>query len=382
MIPIFDAHLDLAYNALGYDRDLTLPLSAIREREAALTTHCPATPDATWDTSDEHWGTATVTLPQMRAAGVRACLATLLVRAPESRPLQCAPRRFDLDHAHPWIAEAVALGQLAYYERLERAGEIALVHSANDLHGMDRLEGPILCVLSMEGCDPIVSPDDVPAWWERGLRTACLAHYRQGRYAYGTGGEGGLTDLGRQLLDAFADVGMILDLVHTAEPGFREALDQFDGAVFVSHANCRALVPGDRQLADAQIQAVVQRGGVMGVALDAWMLTPNYDRRTTPRERVTLDTLADHIDHVCQLTGNARHVGIGSDLDGGFGVEQCPAGVDSIADLQQLAAILAQRGYTVADVEAIFHGNWSRFFRANLPHSSATPLTPHRTRQA
>jgi len=368
LTPLFDAHLDLAYNALGYDRDLTRPLPELRLREALLSRTDRV--EASAPTSQEHWGTATVSLSAMRAANIRVCLATLLARTTNAKSLSRAPQRFDLDFGSPAITEAAAMGQLAYYNRMQKQRHITLVLNRADLDAAwSNPEGPIGCILSMEGCDPIVEPSEVAAWWERGLRTACLSHYGQGRYAFGTGGNGPLTDLGQQLLHEFQDVGMILDLVHTAEQAFFQSLDKFDGAVFVSHANCRALVPDDRQLSDEQIQHVLIREGVIGVVLDAWMLLPNYDRRTTPRDSVSLQDLANHIDHICQLAGDCRHVGIGSDLDGGFGTEQCPCEIDSISDLQLLADILARRGFPSHDIAAIFHGNWLRFFREHLPES-------------
>ena len=155
---------------------------------------------------------------------------------------------------------------------------------------------------------------------------------------------------------------MVLDLTHLADQAFWEALECFEGAVLASHNNCRALVPGDRQYSDEQLRAIVERGGVVGAALDAWMLHPGWIKGETPNAVVGLDAVADHIDHVCQVAGNAWHAGIGSDLDGGYGTEQCPHDLDTIADLQKIAGLLRARGYAETDVEAIMHGNWIRFF--------------------
>ncbi|MHC4399120.1 MAG: dipeptidase, partial [Planctomycetota bacterium] len=150
-------------------------------------------------------------------------------------------------------------------------------------------------------------------------------------------------------------------------PGFWQALDQFGGPVMASHHNCRALVPGDRQLSDEQIRRLVGRDGVIGMALDAWMLYPGWQKGETSRDVVGLEAVVDHVDHVCHLAGDCRHVGVGSDLDGGYGTEQTPHGLETIADLQKLADLLAARGYGDADVAAIFHGNWLEFFRRHLP---------------
>jgi membrane dipeptidase len=157
---------------------------------------------------------------------------------------------------------------------------------------------------------------------------------------------------------------MILDVTHLSDQCFDEALDIYRGPVLASHHNSRALVPDQRQLTDEQIKRLISRGAVIGAALDAWMLYPNWVRgKTTPNEAgVTLETVVDHIDHVCQLAGNARHAAIGSDLDGGFGIEQTPADLDTIADLQRLPELLRRRGFKEDDVAGILHGNWVRFF--------------------
>jgi membrane dipeptidase len=160
-------------------------------------------------------------------------------------------------------------------------------------------------------------------------------------------------------------LGIILDATHLCDESFRDALDHFRGPVWASHSNCRALVPHGRQFTDDQIKELIARGAVIGAAFDAWMLVPDWVRGTSTPEGagVTLETVVDHIDHICQLAGNARHCGIGSDLDGAFGREQCPSDVETIADLARLPAILRRRGYSEADVEAIAHGNFIRFLR-------------------
>jgi membrane dipeptidase len=161
--------------------------------------------------------------------------------------------------------------------------------------------------------------------------------------------------------------GMILDASHLTDESFYDALDRFNGPVLASHSNCRALVPGDRQLSDDMIRRLIERGAVIGIAMDAWMLEPGWIRGHTTPENVSLEDAADHIDHICQLAGNARHVAIGSDLDGGYGTEQTPKDLDTIADLQKMPDILAGRGYSDEDVALIMHGNWVRFLQEHLP---------------
>lgn len=77
----------------------------------------------------------------------------------------------------------------------------------------------------------------------------------------------------------------------------------------------------------------------------------------------TLNRLIDHYDHICQLAGNALHIGIGSDLDGAFGKEQSPSDIETIADLQKVSTLLSQRGFNDKDIDHVMHGNWLRFLR-------------------
>lgn len=358
--PIFDCHLDLAWSAVSFNRDLTRSVDEIRKSEQMLT-------------DERARGRSTVSLPELRQAGVRVCLGTMLARAGPGQIETPAGKRTDLDSAAPSIAYAAAHGQLAYYTLLEKQHHIRVLRTKSDLalHWTDAGEdaaAPLGMILSMEGTDPIVSPEQAQEWWDAGLRAAGLAHYGRGQHAYGTGVSGPLSAAGIELLREFERLGIILDVTHLCDLSMAQALDYFDGRVLASHHNCRALVSGDRQLADEQIRTLVRRGAVIGVALDAWMLYPGWVRGQTRPEVVGLDAVADHIDHVCQLAGSAGHSAIGSDLDGGFGTEQTPRDLDTISDLQKLGGILSGRGYTDADVDLIFHGNWLRFFLEALPH--------------
>jgi len=364
---ILDSHLDLAWNALTWKRDLTLDLAEINDREAGVV-------------DDPARGGATVSLPQMRHGGVAVCLATVMARVPYAG--HASVHTSTLDYPSHDIAHAVAQGHLSYYQCLEERNEIALIQTPSQLRqhwnrwraANDDLRGslPIGVIVAMEGCDAIVEPVHTERWFKAGLRCASLVHYGRSAYAVGTGDDGPLTPAGRELLKAFDRCGIILDVTHLCDTSFFEAIEIFHGPIHASHQNCRAVVPGDRQFTDEQIKLVIQRGGVLGVACDAWMLYPHWKRscraeEMTPRHVVTMQALVDHIDHICQLAGDSRHVAIGSDLDGGFGREQTPAGLDTIADLQKLASILSDRGYKDDAIDAVFHGNWLRFFTEHLP---------------
>jgi membrane dipeptidase len=355
MTLIFDAHLDLAWNALDWNRELRLPVAEIRRREREQGIDHKAR------------GNNTVAFPDLRRGRVGVFIATLLARL--FRPgLMPAIQRYDSMEA----AYAAAHGQMAYYRALTEQGLLRWItdwptlkaHAAAWLgEGTDN--PPLGFVLSMEGADPILAPDQVQKWWDAGLRIVGPAHYGVSPYAHGTGTEGGLFPQGPALLKEMDRVGMILDVTHLSDQCFDEALDVYGGPVLASHHNCRELVPDQRQLTDAQIKRLIGRGAVIGTALDAWMLYPGWIRgQTTPDQAgVTLATAVSHIDRVCQLAGNASHAAIGTDLDGGFGREQSPADLDTIADLQRLPGLLERRGYKTADITAICHGNWLRFFQ-------------------
>jgi membrane dipeptidase len=215
----------------------------------------------------------------------------------------------------------------------------------------------------MDGADPILEPAQLSEWHANGLRALSLSHFGTGRYAGGTASGLGLTALGAPLLKEMRRLGMILDVSHLDDLGFREALKLWDGPVMASHTNCRALVPHSRQFTDDQVCEVVKRDGVIGAVFDAWMLVPGWQRGTPGNSTFTMDKVADHIEHVCQLAGNSRHAAIGSDIDGGFGREQEPNDMDTIADLTKMEGILRKRGHSDADLAAIFHGNWLRLVR-------------------
>jgi membrane dipeptidase len=363
---IFDAHLDLAWNALQYDRDQRLDVLTLRANESHMTT----------DTR----GQCTVSLPAMRRGGVAICCATLLARVlpdgfeapqhPSHRKPKLAFAREDIDFADATIAYGTAYGQLGYYRLLESLGEITLIYTGKQLKehvATWQPTSPIGVILTMEGTDPIVTPAQTKHWFDLGMRTACLAHFGQSAHAMGTGYDGPLTLDGVQLLKQMDEHGVILDLVHTADLAISQALDIYSRPVCVSHANVRALVKGDRQLSDQQIQQVTQRGGVIGIALYNYMIKPGYPDNKPQKENVGLLDVAHHIDHICQLTGNAHCVGIGSDMDGGFGFEQIPRELQTISDLPKLAEVLSTEGFTDSDIINIMHGNWTRFFTENLP---------------
>lgn len=370
MRPIFDAHLDLSYNAVQWNRDLTVTLDELNAAESGMKDH-PSR------------GRAAVSFPEMRRARVDLCVGTVLARAKSNVCPTEGFSRHDLDHRTQSMAYAVAQGQLAYYRQAERDGHLRFIRTRQELathwqvRQNDPQSTPLGLILAMEGCDPMVTLDQATDWWDDGLRCASLAHFGQGHYAMGTGGDGPLTERGRQLLKEFESLGMILDLTHTADTAFWDALDRFSGPVHASHNMCRAIVPRDRQFSDEQIRALISRGAVVGMAFVAWMISPTrpdtlfsptWKTGQTPDESASLEKVVDHVDHICQLAGNASHVGLGTDLDGGFGTDETPHDLKTIADLHKLNPILARRGYSSEEIDGILYGNWLRFFSEALPN--------------
>jgi len=338
---IIDAHLDLAMNALRYGRDLRWSVSAIREKEAA---------------APVPGGTCTVSLPELRQGGIGLVFASVWTEPQE-----------DAEQEYRQAQE-----QLAYYRDLEAQGEVAVIT------GRDRLNAhlqqwaepapdhPVGLILSLEGAGALRSPGEVGEWYEAGLRVLGPAWYGRNRYVHGTGYPGPLTDQGRELLRAMEEVGLLLDLSHLAEESFYQALDAFSGTLLCSHSNCRSLVPGDRQISDHMISQVIERDGVIGVAMDCWMLKPGWVKGDS-NLAVSLSDYVNHLDHVCQLAGDSAHAALGTDLDGNFGREQSPHDLDTIADLAKIPALLQARGYRDSDIAAILHGNWQRLLSTAWP---------------
>jgi membrane dipeptidase len=349
---VFDAHLDLAWNAIDWNRDLRLSVAEIRRSEA--------------EQDAKGRGCNTVSFPELRRGKVVLFIATLLPRLFRPNLIPAVQRYTSMAAAY-----AAAHGQLAYYRALEQEGLLRWIKDAATLEAHvrawqraeDSTTLPLGFILSMEGADAVLVPEQVQEWWQAGLRIIGPAHYGISPYAHGTGTEGGLFPEGPALLREMERVGMILDVTHLSDQCFDEALDLYRGPVLASHHNCRALVPNQRQLTDEQIGRLVARGAVIGTALDAWMLYPGWVRGETKPEVVALEAMIDHIDHVCQLAGNARHAAIGTDLDGGYGTEQTPRDLDTIADLQRVPDMLRRRGYKEVDIEGIMYGNWVRFFK-------------------
>jgi membrane dipeptidase len=340
-------------NALEWNRDLRQPVMDIRKREEGLT-----------DKPDRAKGT--VALPELRKGNIGLVVATQIGRyvAPDN-PLP--------GWHSPEQAWAQTQGQLAWYKSMEAAGEMVMItnkaaleqHLALWMNEESNEKKPVGYILSLEGADSLVTLQHLETAYNYGLRAVGPAHYGPGRYANGTDATGHLNEQGRTLIREMDKLGMILDATHLCDDAFWDVMEIFKGPVWASHNNCRALVNHNRQFSDEMIKTLIDRGAVIGGALDAWMMVPNWVRQQSTPEgmQCNLEKLIDHLDHICQLAGNSLHIGIGTDLDGAFGKEQCPYDLETIADLQKVPTLLSKRGYSSTDIENVMHGNWLRFLR-------------------
>lgn len=350
---IVDAHLDLAMNAMEWNRDLRQPINEINQCESGLR-----------DKPDR--GNATVCLPELRKGNIGLVVATQIARyVAKENPLP--------GWRSPEQAWAQTQAQLAWYKSMEEQGEMVQIKDLRSLnihldiwndHSSNEHK-PIGYVLSLEGADSIVTPDHLERAYVYGLRAIGPAHYGPGRYANGTDATGGMNKEGLDLLKKMEELNIILDATHLCDDAFWQAMDNFHGHVWASHNMCRAIVDHNRQFSDEMIKVLIERNAIIGAAFDAWMLVPGWERgRSTPKGTgCNMEKVIDHIDHICQLAGNCLHVGIGSDLDGAYGKEQCPYDLETIADLQTIPALLHKRGYSNGDIENIMHKNWIRFLR-------------------
>jgi membrane dipeptidase len=342
---IVDGHEDIAFSAVMLHRDFMQDIATLRSVDKAK----------------EKEGSPTVCLPELVKGNIRIIFATIWV-AP------CGHESTDTSLCYKTAEEAhaQAMAELQYYKKLETEGYITIIRNREQLEEHLESSSRVGFVLLMEGADPIRVPAEAKEWYHAGIRIVGPA-WRRTRYASGTGEPGPLSPEGRELLKEMESLGIILDTSHLAEQSFFEALDLFHGTVIASHANSRTYVPTDRQLSNEMIKAIVARNGVIGTVLYNNFLDATWVERGKKRSEVTLATVIKHIVHVCDLAGDRLHAGIGSDFDGGFGVEAIPAEMDTIADLLKLGPVLQNNGFSENDASNVLGGNWIDLLRRSLP---------------
>jgi len=360
---IVDAHEDIAYNVIVHGRDYTLSAQETRAREAGDARTLAET------------GTCMLGLPEWLAGRVGIIFGTLFTMPAHYKSSGEGAQEFT--YTTPREAYAQAMQQFDLYARLaDENPRFALVRTERELNAVlatwkddapdAERKRQIGLVMLMEGADPIVKPRDVERWYERGLRIVGPAWLAGTRYAGGNAAPGPLTDEGMRLLRAMLDFNLVLDVSHLSDQACLQALDRYDGPVIASHSNPRSLVPGPRQLSNDMLKALLAHDGIVGIVPMNSMLRSDW-RRGGRKDAVGVDAVAAAIDFVCQMAGDARHVGLGTDMDGGFGAESTPAELDTVADLGKVADALKARGYARVDVEAILSDNWLRLLRRSLP---------------
>ncbi len=366
---IIDGHLDMAFNALFYRRDLTQPILVLREREGIISEEGTRHPDSLHGRKgpEQLYYTPTVALPDMRRGRIGIMLSTIMARVQNPSVETHNSVRTQA------VAYARGRSHLAYYEALERAGEITYVRNRADLDVCVRTwetaqdDTPVGLVLTMESADPILGPDNLEEWWKGGVRSVGLTHFGANTYGHGTGTEGGLFPPAYPLMDAMRETDIAIDLTHAADLTFWQILDYWDGPVHASHCNCRALVPGQRHLSDDMIAAITERGGVIGLVFAEQMLSRewNFNDPETHYANATqpMKAVLEHIEHISKVAGNTDCVAFGTDLDGGFGLELSPTDYNTIDDLQKFLDIMRDEGYSEEEVARFAHGNLLRFFR-------------------
>ena len=358
---IVDAHEDMAWNMAALQRDYTRTVADSRSREVGK-------PEISWNGDTMlGWdayqqGRVAVVFGTLFAAPASASEGEWGIQAYEDQEEAHQLYRHQVDLYHQLVEEHPHKFTLitnkveldAHLQRWQLAGE--------------GVEPPVGLVILMEAADAIQQPAEVELWWGLGVRLIGPA-WRRTVYCGGTGDPGPLTDKGFELLERMADFDYILDISHMDEAAVLQSLDTYTKRIVASHANVKALLPGtssNRFLSDRVIEGLLERDGMIG--LTGFNLFLDVDWKAgDPREGVTLDNIVAHIDYICQMAGDAQHVGFGSDFDGGFGLQSVPAGLESVADLQKLAPLLAEKGYSQADVAEIFGGNWLRVLSESLP---------------
>lgn len=355
---IVDGHQDLAWNIVTFGRDYSR--SALETRQVEENSIAP---DVNGDTL--------LGWPEYQDGDVGVVFGTLF-----AAPLRAKRGEWDTQ-AYETAQQAYDLytNQLDEYHRLadDHPGKFKLVFDRKDLDDLLRAreqsnQSPVGIIILMEGAEGVRSPGEIGMWFEKGVRVIGPA-WRGTRFCGGTREPGGLTREGRELLRAMQDFNLTLDVSHMDEQAVLEALDLYSGPIIASHSNAKRLlkdIDSNRFLTDRMIEGLLERDAVIGVVPYNCFLLGGW-RIGDDRTLVTLDHVVAQIDTICQIAGDARHVGIGSDFDGGFGVSGVPREIDTIADLQKLPPLLLERGYGEEEVQAIMGKNWLAHLKVNLP---------------
>jgi len=364
---IVDAHQDLAWNIFSFGRDYTKSV-----KETRLSEHGSITVEITDD--------SVIGYPEYIIGNIALVFATLF--APPARSIPDTWEK--VSYANITEAKKLYKTQLDIYQRLfnDHPDYFKSVLNNRDLisilSGIEQEFGgdqeiqdrnyPIGIVLLMEGAECIAEFTELEDWWDAGVRIIGPA-WAGNRFCGGTGEPGILTSDGFALLDAMAELGFILDLSHMDEKALLQALDFYPAKIIASHSNAQHLLhesESNRHLSDRAIEGIVERDGVIGIVPFNSFLKTGW-KRGVHRDQVSILDVVSQMYYICQIAGDAKHVGIGTDFDGGFGLQSIPREMDSIADLQKLMPLLSEKGYPLNDIELIFSQNWIKLLQETLP---------------
>lgn len=329
-----DGHLDLAYLALGGDapaRDMFSPLPS------------------------DHAGC--ISLPSLCAANVRIALGTIFTELGGAASDPCAYRAGDPESAH-----AAGLRQLQWYRDAEAKGKLRIITNSTDLDSMwndTSANAPLGVVLLMECADPIRTPEEAAWWYAEGVRVVGMAWGRGSRYCGGNAMPGGINSMGRALVEAFDDLGILHDASHLSRAAFDDLLNITDQRIVATHSNAAALMPhSERHLTDVQLAAIASRDGVVGLNL--------YGKFLAANRPATLNDCLAHLERVAEFATSTR-IALGSDFDGGFTRHDVPQEIGGPHGLSTLSDALKTRGFSTAEVLGFQHNNWLRVLRSALP---------------
>lgn len=372
---LIDSHEDLAYSALSFGRDY--------RRSAHLTRRLEQ--DTTVPLAN---GNTLLGWPDYQRAQAALVFGTLFLVPDDfvDGPYETQVYRNTAEARRLWQTQIDYYNRLAdeapeMFRRVNSRLDLASVlapwdqspavwgdETAEEVDSDQRVTHPVGLVLLMEGLGGLREPAEMEDWWQAGVRIAGPV-WAGSRFCGSNRTPGEFTREGYRLLEVMANCGFTLDVSHMSEKSCLQALDRYQGTVIATHANARAVLKSsqsERLLSDLQIRRLVERDGIIGVVPYGPFLRSGWSREDDPR-LTTLDVLAAHIDHICQLAGDARHVGFGTDFDGGWGCQDAPMEIDTIADMQKLAPVLAERGYSSEDISAIFGITWRQFLERTLP---------------
>jgi membrane dipeptidase len=248
-----------------------------------------------------------------------------------------------------------------FWEEVGQDPEAVAVTGRASLERLLTTPGGVGGAISVEGAEALATDEfRLRTLWRLGVRLLSFTWNQRNDLADGAGedpGGGGLSRAGRTMVQAMNRMGMVLDVSHIAEQGFWDIMEVAEAAPIASHSNCRALCDHRRNLSDAQVRALAEKGGVQGLAFVTDFLGGAKD----------LARVGDHVFHHLEVVGNDRHLGLGSDFDG---VEEYVAGLEDVTRLPALLDHLSQRGLSDDTIARLAGQNYLDFLHEAWPAGS------------